>query len=96
MGPLPTLRNIMSSSLFICQILRKSLKMPSQVEATLLWFIKGIVSETQSSNWESLSFATFQCSIFNVHHLLSYYTQFPKQFSILHVGFRRTPSVKFK
>jgi hypothetical protein len=35
MGPLPTLRNIMSSSLFICQILRKSLKMPSQVEATL-------------------------------------------------------------
>jgi hypothetical protein len=36
MGPLPTLRNIMSTSLFICQILRKLLKMPSQVEATLI------------------------------------------------------------
>jgi hypothetical protein len=35
MGPLPTLRNIMSSSLFICQILHKLLNMPSQVEATL-------------------------------------------------------------
>jgi hypothetical protein len=36
MGPLPTLRDIMSSSLFVCQILRKLLKMPSQVEATLI------------------------------------------------------------